>query len=336
MNKANAEFEKLIKFFIIPCSLSYILHKSNLSFNWFLRFILIPSLLVGVFSFYDLIMQHSRESLFYQSIIMQGDMAVLLAVLLISLYSFFNNKILYCLALTGVLLSAYLSQTRGAWLALLIVMLCRLFSLYKTHQFSFRINILIGCFFLTLLLLISQTEMVSKRINEAYSDIASYVDSAKDNGFSSIGVRFELIRAGLLVFWENPLTGVGIGDSKAYFLKHDRYGFISKMVGVKNHYHNDFIQSLALRGISNFLALLFIFVSLFYIYWHRQGDTKDIILLKQTGFYFTLAVLIMGFSIPLLAGNKGIVVFTMINTCLLYFLTKRISANQAIDFLQRS
>lgn len=317
VSKAGGEMEKLCKFIVIPAALLFILKRIEFKLDYFVTCLCLSGYVIGGVAIYDLWAGHSRLDLFYGRYISQGCIAFLVFALLLGLFRLVKYRSAAVLAMVCALLSLFVSETRGAWIAVIPVVVLKVYFEFSQKEVSgwmkavALLSILIGFG------LVSMNESVQRRALDAHSDVSSYIVSSEKYAFSSIGVRFELIRSGWKIFSEYPLAGAGVGDSEAHFLEYDRYGYIEKMVGGRGHFHNDIIQSLALRGVVNTIVFLCMFIWLVYYFWPRRNDSNYISSLKEAGLYFVISVFVFGLSIPFLAGNKGIVLFTMSVTILL-------------------
>ncbi len=90
------------------------------------------------------------------------------------------------------------------------------------------------------------------------SRLLSIVDPYQPSNIS----RIALWRAGLLIFKDHPIVGVGDIDLAVLYKQYKR-SFDKEIQG---HMHNNFIHLLATLGIIGFLAVLFLFIKIFTIH----------------------------------------------------------------------
>lgn len=318
--KAGSELEKLCKMLVISWSVLVIVRRARLPIDWFHITLLGSAFSLGGLTLVDLFYSHSVENLLYGNRILQGNLSIFLLCLLIGFIEQTKFKKLFPAAMLLCLAVSINSGSRSGWLALIPVLAFKLYFINSVQQLKRWHSGLIILLIALPLLILAAVPSVQERVGEATEDIEGYLESPEKYAFTSLGVRFELIRSGWLLFLEHPLTGVGLGDSARHFLKHDRYGFINNMVGVRNHFHNDFIQSLSLRGGFHTLILLMMLGWLLYYFFPKRQDTPFISSCRQAGFLSVLSAVIFSLSIPFLSGNKGIVLLTVVSSLLIYFI----------------
>ena len=325
-SKAGRELEKLCKFLVIPLSMMFILMRSKIKIDYVFVCIIIASFWLGGLTIIDIINGTSRQELLYGNDIIQGDIAIILCSLIVAFFTMQKNtvmRVVFAFAFILSLLAALNSESRGAWIALPVVVLFKLTHIFSLSNYSVKFKIyvlLVTALFITLVIM---QPLVGARFSQALSNVQGYIESPSEKGFTSLGVRFELWRSAWLLFIENPFWGVGLGDSAAHFLQHDRFGFIERMLNVRSTFHNDFMQTLALRGGIN--AALFLILGLFLVAYFlpKKGDDELMLHCRQAGLYIVICSYIFGLSITYLTGNKGIVILTMGVTLMMHILEDR-------------
>jgi O-antigen ligase len=173
------------------------------------------------------------------------------------------------------LLIVIFSQTRTAWIgwpeALVGWGLFYLFMLLKS-ALSFKQKTLLLVFpalFVSVLLSTDSVYKVfEKRVNLAITDTQQYVSGT--NPFTSLGLRYLMYEASYELIKERPVSGYG-ADAFAENLK-SKTSYLLKEKFAKKHpglhftqIHNQFLMSWLNYGVFAVLALLLIFVFLF---WH--------------------------------------------------------------------
>jgi O-antigen ligase len=102
-----------------------------------------------------------------------------------------------------------------------------------------------------------QSDM-SQRITLGAKEVKEYQGGERA---TSVGFRFELWKASVFMFIENPFLGVGGTSGFTASLKEQAALLrIHPMTAQITHAHNDFIDTLAKRGLLGGIALLLIFI----------------------------------------------------------------------------
>ncbi|MFM5235597.1 O-antigen ligase family protein [Aeromonas caviae] len=166
-------------------------------------------------------------------------------------------KIFSLIALGSSLLALYLSQSRGLWLALFIVisyliLYKAIFKPWKYSAISLLFVICIGGIYQT-------NTLVQNRMAAAVSDI-NKMESGSYN--SSWGLRVVAWKSAWLGFLDSPLIGVGSDGFETVKEQQVSQGLVSPLALERPlaHAHNQYMQSLILRGVVGLLALMiFIF-----------------------------------------------------------------------------
>ena len=155
------------------------------------------------------------------------------------------------------LYGVYLSQTRGAWLAIPLFVIISISTLMHTGQARTKLLIYTGIV-ATLLLMFAGTNVVQERIEEARHDITEF--TGKDNLDTSVGVRLQLWHASWTMFTEHPLLGVGKENFSGELQQLRNQGRITEAAAVQYHSHNEVLYSMATMGLVGLIALLLVYM----------------------------------------------------------------------------
>lgn len=185
-------------------------------------------------------------------------LAVLSWCLFIKARHIYWVKIFYIVALAASLFSLYLSQSRGVWLALgviisYIVIYKAIFKPYKYGAIALFFIISIGGIYHT-------NTLVQSRVASAVSDINNMEGGAYN---SSWGLRVVAWESAWLGFLDSPLIGVGTDGFTAVKEQQISQGLVSPLVmdPALAHAHSQYMQNLVIRGAVGILALM---IFLFY------------------------------------------------------------------------
>lgn len=162
-----------------------------------------------------------------------------------------------------------LSQSRTAWFGIVLTSAIMTYFVSKNHKVFFivAVSAAVVCGFAY-----RYVPMIHDRIDLISWDIAQF---AAGETSTSLGGRFLMWKAALLMFLNNPLIGVGTGDYVPTMIAYVKSGKFPEFLLTFNQPHNMYLFALATNGILGLAALL----SLFY-----RG---------------------MKFSIPLFKGGEG-------------------------------
>jgi O-antigen ligase len=160
------------------------------------------------------------------------------------------------------LYSVYLSQTRGAWIAIPLFIFIAVSTLMHAQRTRIKAAVYIAII-VAIVALFSSTSIVHERVLEGTSDLSAFTD--QKNLDTSVGVRLQLWNASWIMFKEHPLLGVGKENfSNELHVLHQR-GIVTPMAAEQYHSHNEILYSMATMGVFGLLAILLTyFVPLFY------------------------------------------------------------------------
>jgi len=145
-----------------------------------------------------------------------------------------------------------LSISRTAWFSMVLTLLVLAFSVFRNRKIILAAGvaaILVGA--LTYLFV----PLVHDRIDLIASEIELF--SAGEQG-TSIGSRFLMWRAALMMFVAHPLLGVGTGDYVPALSGYIDSGLFPEFLREFNQPHNIYLFALATNGIFGLAALLFV------------------------------------------------------------------------------
>ncbi|MBA7671749.1 hypothetical protein ES703_79912 [subsurface metagenome] len=204
--------------------------------------------LYSIFYFFFKASPGERVAGFMGQVMTQGGLLLLFSCMALSMLIFSRDRTRYLWGL-GFLLSLFalvLTQTRSAWLGLVIAASLILF-LYKPKALII-VPFAVGLFYLV------SPQPIKKRALSSFS-LKHPLNKP----------RIEYMRAGLKIIGDFPLVGTG-PDTVDMVFQNPKYG-LSEEAKRNVHLHNNIIQIGAERGIPTLLAwltfMVWIFISLF-------------------------------------------------------------------------
>lgn len=155
------------------------------------------------------------------------------------------------------LYAAYISGTRGTWLA--IPFLAAIASAILFDHLNRRKQILLALAAVTVVIgLFALNPQVQHRIEAAQEDITTY---SKDAGSdTSVGTRLGLWKTSFALFTEHPVIGIGRENFRATLDGLGREGKISPVIARQIHSHNEIFYNMATLGSFGLAGLLALYL----------------------------------------------------------------------------
>jgi O-antigen ligase len=161
----------------------------------------------------------------------------------------------FVLALVG----CFLTQTRGVWLAIPVLILAYLFYVFRMGRDRYIWVILLTS--IVFLVSLSQSNLVQKRLDITLSNLQQYQEG---NGNSSLGARLDMYKFSLKLFTDNPIFGHGLGvfKTKAQEARIDgQLAGMSTELGKRRTPHNEFFQALVERGVIGLVVTIMLLIA---------------------------------------------------------------------------
>jgi O-antigen ligase len=215
----------------------------------------------------------------YYHWIVFGDLAVLwgaLAVIFaLTLVRGWRGMVLGAVAAAAALYASALSQARGAWLFVPVLMLTLVW-FYRRQLFASRQAIATTAAVLVLVGAVGvwQADRLTSGVQRGLSDIRTFVENPEAG--TSWGIRINLWRNTLLLVQEHPLLGTGLGDfhQEMRDMAADGRSW-SEAVADYGHAHSIYFDTLANAGVLGFFATLFGYLLLPLWAFARGGPVAD-------------------------------------------------------------
>lgn len=210
-------------------------------------------------------------------------------------------------ALFGVM-GSLLSGSRGGWVGLPFValVLYRGYGRYLHGRYQAMVAAVVLCGGF-LVYSIPQTG-VADRIDKAVSDVTRYVSG--ESRTSSLGSRFEMWRAAVIVIPEKPLTGWGENGYAERAAELVEEGRVGSAAARYNHVHNEVLDTTVKRGLPGLVTLLLIyFVPMRLFARHIAAQHLELRAFSVTGVLLCVAYVDFGLSQVFFAHNSGVMLF---------------------------
>lgn len=190
------------------------------------------------------------------------------------------------------LYASFLSQARGGWLALPILLVV----LILTSRQHWHRKLALGLASVALLGSVYVTSpMVQDRVGDAFAELQLYLDGGDPD--TSIGLRMQFWRASVDLFREHPLTGVGTQNLRSEFVQRAQEGEMTGLGATFNHSHNDMLWAMASLGLPGLLALLAVYLVPFVLFARaaRGTDTRTHVA-GRMGLVLVTGYVVFGFT----------------------------------------
>lgn len=198
-----------------------------------------------------------------------GNASLLFAVLSLASYTFLKQKLGFLWACLLVSMAAglagyasLLSGTRGGWISVpfLLMVLVATGSKRPVLANFFAIVVALLLFLLAYL----GIDSVTSRIESAWHELARMFEKQAFTG-GSVGTRLQMWWAAILLFMDNPLCGVGLGNYREAKLVLIDQGLLTSSIEVYSYAHSDLFHYLAEMGLIGIVPLFGFFLSCFYL-----------------------------------------------------------------------
>ena len=285
------------------------LSYSKLKFDILLYIIPLGSFIAGVVALYQYYILHLPSAFWEQMKIQSGDIAMSLGLFsfIVSLYFIDINKSKFTLLSTvaglfGVLASV-LSFARGGWVGIPLIFFVVLY-IYK-NRISKKLVGVIGLGILIGGVLLSNNAQFMDRVLSVKSALTSYSNGVKDG---SIGARLDMWKMGIDAFLEHPISGWNLKELENYKKELAEKGVVSPEFIQYTHFHNQFIDDTAKKGLLGGISLLGVFLIPLYFFYKKQKNHKEskrIKFITTLGIIHILSIISYCITQAFLAHNSG-------------------------------
>ena len=180
---------------------------------------------------------------------------------------FVRNKpiVLKCLLALGVVgssVACMLTQVRGAWLALMAILVVYIIALFYMGRKKLLLGFLVTC--IMGVGVFSQQSHVQDRLDRTEQSFQRYLDG---DSHTSLGARLDMFKAAWILIQERPIFGHGLNSysEKATEIRLATPG-MNREVGKWNNPHNEILQVMVEKGVIGLATFIAIFTSCAYLF----------------------------------------------------------------------
>lgn len=178
-----------------------------------------------------------------------------------------RGRILFFAAVISGIAAIFLSGSRTAWIGIPFVLIFMFLYYFGDVSRSKKLTAML-IFFVALPAASYQLPLVQKRIDRGIDQLTRLLaeDASLADRDTGVGIRVELWRAGLEIFSDNPLLGVGPGSFRMAMKKYVANNETVERLPDMKHTHNQYINTLMTKGILGAIALLLMLALHTYIF----------------------------------------------------------------------
>lgn len=209
-------------------------------------------------------------------------------------------------AALGVLTSL-LSGSRGGWISIPFVVLILAKAYHSFFSWRIKLSVCLGAIIAVTTIYYTPVLHVQQRVHAAFHDIELY---QQGNSNTSLGARFEMWKAALLLAKERPVLGWGKDQMQASMQRLADEGKANPVIGEFNHAHNEILDMLAKRGLVGVLALALLYIVPIRLFapYLRHPDLAARAL-ATAGMILPVAYIDFGLSQAFLSHNNGVMTY---------------------------
>nr|WP_275298297.1 O-antigen ligase family protein [Halomonas campisalis] len=210
-------------------------------------------------------------------------------------------------ALGGVLGSLF-SGSRGGWIGVPVILIVLYRSYGRELNYALKLAVLAALIGGATVAYAVPQIGVQQRVHQAVDDISRYVSG--ESRVTSVGSRFEMWRGASRLALDAPWLGVGSGHYEQAMRSLADQGVIDPGVLVYDHAHNEFLDTLARRGLLGLAVLLALYLVPMKLF-ARQLHAPDMErrALASAGVILPVAYIDFGLTQVFLSHNSGVMIY---------------------------
>ena len=309
--------------FVILLPVFYFIRKQKLNPGYIFYAILAGSVSCFLIAIYQIYLLDLPRATGVTKPVAFGGLSITLAMMSFAIALLINTIILKILFFSGFILAttaSILSQSRGAWAALITCLLLLFF--IQARAWSLKAKASAGLLLLLIIMTSYFIPTVQLRIDTAITEVDNYRDKNVAN--TSVGIRLETWRGSAIAFTENPVFGIGEGNFRTKMKQLSDQGLVDPVVPVQiGHVHSEYISAALHRGVIGLLSLLLLFfVPIAYFLRSMitlQGERKIIaatgVMLVMSSMTVALSDIFFGQQLPtIFYASLLYIMYSMINS----------------------
>lgn len=246
--------------YLLAVPLYLLLRRHAAAGRWFVAGLVPAAIYIAGYTYYDAIVQGHFRVYGPYSPNLFGPVAALVALWLVASWERWGRqRWLLVVPVAAALWGAIMSGSRGAYLGIIAMGL--VWSLVRFRGWWRLLPV--ALVLLSPLAAYQGSDRFAQRVDAAVSDVRTYLDrleQGETSQTSGTAIRFEMWRAGWLVFKDNPVLGAGWGNYTAAVKKYIEQNGLSRNIAHHDHAHNTYVEvlmSLGAAGFTVFLGMLF-------------------------------------------------------------------------------
>lgn len=281
-------------------------------------FVAIGGLLTGGYTLYLAIVEDSVRVKAFDNPIHYGNGALALSCLCLAgllwglrVKQGYLWAALMALGFVGGLVTSVLSGTRSGWVAIPVVIVL-LFVVYRNRMPSTR-HWLAWCILAVVALpaCFAQVDVVEQRLLTAGDEVSSYFDDGINS--TSVGLRLDMYKTGLIAFGKNPLIGIGPTRTEALTNELVQSGEIHPLVAKFRHLHNQYIDNMARYGVIGLVGYLLLLLLPFALFLRKtRSDQPSVRAMGLAGVLFVGLHGVINLTQSMLERNMGVMMFVFV------------------------
>jgi O-antigen ligase len=324
--------DPFVPFFLLVFGL-WFLRRYKPSAQWFWTGLAVGAMGAACFAGYQATVIGGRAG-GYLHPIMFGNIALLLGVLcmvraLITLEMTWVNALMWFGFLCGVLASVW-SQTRGGWVAIVVIFFWIL--IHSTTHWSWprrlsTVVVLVGCMG-TIGIQLGIVQVVQSRVSVAIAETTAFFESNQQE--SSVGSRLAMWRFAIQHIGDAPWVGVG---RQGWLTLRDQ-GVASGELSVTyissvGHVHNEYLDAVLKHGFIGLSLLLLLYLGPMYQFFRPHLNTLNLEVksLAMAGMVIPMMYMDFGLTQVFLSHNSGRMVLVSLWMCVAALL---LNANEEV------
>lgn len=196
--------------------------------------------------------------------------------------------------------ASLLSLSRGAWVAIPVLLVALIFPVFSEIRIKHAILFLLSLILVVGVLYNIPQLKIEIRVKQAEIDLVKYFSGNGSN--TSIGSRLDMYKTAYSVFKKNPLFGGGVGEYHKYALNYykSQNGKISKEVIIWKNPHNEFLLQAATRGMVGVISISGLFLVTFLSFYLKRSSSRGAIRFSAiSGMILVLGYAQFGMSVSL-------------------------------------